>query len=67
MTSIRLAVLAFAAAFVASGCTAETKTTDDSTKIQIDVPKLERGSAPIDLDPRTDKDIDVDTPIKGDK
>ena len=51
----------------AVGCTADVKETDDSTKIEVETPKVEIGDAPVDLDPRTDDDIDVDTPAPGDK
>jgi hypothetical protein len=51
----------------ALGCRAEVSTTEDSTKIEAEGPKVERGDAPVDLDPGTDKDIDIDTPLPGDK
>ena len=49
------------------GCSAEVKTTDDSTKVEVEGPKLEVGDKPVDLDPSTDDDVDVDTPAPGDK
>jgi hypothetical protein len=49
------------------GCSADVKTTDDSTKVEVEGPKLEVGDKPVDLDPSTDSDIDVDTPAPGDK
>jgi hypothetical protein len=58
------ASLAFLSAL---GCTADVKETDDSTKIEVETPKVETGEAPFHLDPRTDDDIDVDTPAPGDK
>jgi len=43
------------------------KTTDDSTEVKVDLPKVQVGDKKPDLDPRTDDDIDVDTPLPGDK
>jgi hypothetical protein len=48
------------------GCTGNIETTDDSTKIETEVPKVEVGAETLDLDPRTDDDIDIDTPLPGD-
>jgi hypothetical protein len=48
------------------GCSANVETTDDSHKIEAEVPKVEVGDQPIDLDPRTDDDVDIDTPAPGD-
>ena len=44
-----------------------SKTTDDSTKIEAEGPKIEVGDKPVDLDPSTDDDVDVDTPAPGDQ
>jgi hypothetical protein len=52
---------------VALGCTGNVETTDDSTKIEAEVPKVEVGDETPDLDPRTDDDVDIDTPAPGDK
>jgi hypothetical protein len=60
-----VAALAIAAGML--GCSAEVKTTDDSTKVEVEGPKLEVGDKPVDLDPSTDDDVDVDTPAPGDK
>jgi hypothetical protein len=49
-----------------AGCTGRVATTEDSTRIEGEVPKIEVGDAPVDMDPRTDADIDVDTPAPGD-
>jgi hypothetical protein len=49
------------------GCEGSVSTTDDATKLNADLPKVEVGDKPVDLDPRTDRDIDVDTPAPGDK
>lgn len=49
------------------GCSGDVSTTDDSTKIELEGPKVETGDEPIDMDPSTDDDIDVDTPLPGDK
>jgi hypothetical protein len=43
------------------------ETTDDSVKMEAEVPKVEIGEETPDLDPRTDDDVDVDTPLPGDK
>jgi hypothetical protein len=48
------------------GCSADVTTTDDSHKVEIETPKVEVGDEPVDLDPRTDEDVDVDTPAPGD-
>ena len=53
-------------AAAAIGCTADVETTDDAHKIEVEVPKVEVGDEPVDLDPRTDDDVDVDTPAPGD-
>jgi hypothetical protein len=50
-----------------SGCRAEVQPTDDSQRISVDVPKVEVGDQPLDADPATDDDIDVDTPAPGDR
>jgi hypothetical protein len=50
-----------------SGCAAEVQTTDDSNRVSVDVPKVETGDQPVDLDPSTDEDVDVDTPLPGDR
>jgi hypothetical protein len=49
------------------GCTGDVETTDDSIKVEAEVPKVEVGEETPDLDPRTDDDVDVDTPLPGDK
>jgi hypothetical protein len=55
-----------AALLVAAGCAGEVSTTDDSTKLEVEGPKLETGEAETDLDPATDNDVDIDTPLDGD-
>jgi hypothetical protein len=44
-----------------AGCRSEVSTTKDSTKVEVEVPKVEVKKTP-DLDPRTDDDVDVKTP-----
>lgn len=64
---IRLtSILVTAALLIAPGCAGDVTTTDDSTKLELEGPKLETGEASTDLDPATDDDIDVDTPLEGD-
>jgi hypothetical protein len=53
-------------AVIVAGCRTEVETTEDSHKVEVAVPKVEVGDAPVDLDPKTDKDVDVDTPSPGD-
>jgi hypothetical protein len=65
MKSIMLTLLIFVGLGV--GCTGNVQTTEDSVKVEGEVPKVEVGNAPVDLDPRTDNDIDIDTPAPGDK
>jgi hypothetical protein len=60
-------LLILAAAFVTPGCTAKVETTEDSTKVEAEGPKFEIGDKPVDLDPKTDDDVDIDTPAPGDK
>ena len=60
-------LLAVTMAFASIGCAADVETTDDSTKMEVEGPKVEIGDAPVDLDPRTDDDVDIDTPAAGDK
>jgi hypothetical protein len=59
--------VAVAFAVCSAGCTSDVKTTDDSIKVEAEVPKVEVGEETPDLDPRTDDDVDVDTPLPGDK
>ena len=49
------------------GCTAGVDTTDDSVKMEAEVPKVEIGDETPDLDPTTDDDVDIDTPAAGDR
>jgi hypothetical protein len=60
-------VVSGAVIFSSLGCTSKVETTDDSTKVEVEAPKVEVGEQPVDLDPSTDADIDVDTPAPGDK
>jgi hypothetical protein len=53
-------------ALAVAGCSGNVETTDDSTRIETEIPKVEVGDRTPDLDPRTDDDIDVDTPAPGD-
>ncbi len=48
------------------GCDGSTSTTDDSTRLEVEVPKVEIGDEPIDMNPATDDDLDIDTPLEGD-
>jgi hypothetical protein len=64
---IRLSILIVPAALLfAAGCAGDVSTTDDSTKMEVEGPKLETGDAETDLDPSTDDDVDIDTPLDGD-
>ena len=60
----KLSALLFAAAM---GCSSKVATTEDSTRIEAEVPKVEVGDETPDLDPRTDDDVDIDTPAPGDR
>jgi hypothetical protein len=59
-------VLTLAVSLAAAGCTADVETTEDSHKIEVETPKVEVGDEPVDLDPRTDDDVDIDSPSPGD-
>lgn len=48
------------------GCEGDVGTTDDSTRMEVEIPKVETGEEDLDLDPRTDGDVDIDTPREGD-
>jgi hypothetical protein len=48
------------------GCSTKVETTEDSTRVEAEGPKIEVGDQPVDLDPSTDADVDVDTPAPGD-
>ena len=50
-----------------AGCQAGVETTDDSVRVGAEVPKVEVGEKPVDLDPGTDEDIDIDSPAPGDR
>jgi hypothetical protein len=52
---------------IAIGCTGNVESTEDSVKIEAEVPKVEIGSGTPDLDLRTDDDVDIDTPTPGDR
>jgi hypothetical protein len=58
-------LLAAAAALV--GCTGDAKETDDSVHLETDLPKVEIGEGDVDLNPKTDDDVDIDTPKPGDE
>jgi hypothetical protein len=62
----KLTSLTLVLAAVAAGCTADVQTTNDSVKLEAEVPKIEVKGTP-DLNPKTDHDVDVDTPKPGDK
>jgi hypothetical protein len=49
------------------GCSSKVETTEDSTRIEAEGPKVEIGDKPVDLDPSTDDDVDIDTPAPGDR
>jgi hypothetical protein len=59
-------LLAMLIVCAAIGCTAKVETTEDSTRVEAEGPKVEIGDKPVDLDPSTDSDVDVDTPAPGD-
>lgn len=61
-----LTLVAFAA-ITALGCSGDVQTTDDSVKLEAEIPKVEIGEKTPDLDPGTDDDVDVDTPAPGDR
>jgi len=60
-------VVALSIACTALGCSTKVETTDDSTRVEAELPKVEVGSKPVDLNPATDGDVDVDTPAPGDQ
>ena len=43
------------------GCRAEVKSTPNSIKVEVEVPKVEIKKTP-DLNPKTDDDVDIKTP-----
>lgn len=49
-----------------TGCTGDVETTDDSIQMEAEMPKVETGEEDVDLDPSTDDDVDVETPLEGD-
>jgi hypothetical protein len=59
--------LALSLTLATSGCRADVETTEDSTRVEAEGPKLEIGEKPVDLDPSTDDDLDIDTPAPGDR
>jgi hypothetical protein len=62
---IRTLVVALSIASLA-GCSGAVEETDDSVRLEGELPKVETGPAPVDLDPATDDDVDIDTPAAGD-
>jgi len=67
MKYVKLCLASLVITYAAWGCSAKVETTDDSTKVEAEVPKVELGDKPVDLDPSTDDDVDVDTPAPGDQ
>ncbi|MEX2170772.1 MAG: hypothetical protein WD851_15755 [Pirellulales bacterium] len=67
MHTIKRIFLTVPFALLALGCTADVEPTDDSIKLEAELPKVEVGEKSPDLDPRTDDDVDVDTPLPGDR
>jgi hypothetical protein len=67
MKYLGISLIGLAALSSAWGCSAKVETTDDSTKVVGEGPKLEVGEKPVDLDPSTDDDVDIDTPAPGDQ
>jgi hypothetical protein len=63
MSCFLVSVMLLAAAW---GCRTKVETTEDSTRVEAEGPKVELGDKPVDLDPSTDEDVDVDTPAPGD-
>jgi hypothetical protein len=59
-------ILLLFSAMAIAGCSGSVETTDDSTRVETELPKVEVGDRTPDLDPTTDDDIDVDTPAPGD-
>jgi len=49
------------------GCTADVQTTDDSNRVTVETPKVETSGQKPDLDHTTDDDVDIDTPLPGDR
>ena len=66
MTRDTIYCLMLVTALFAAGCSAKVETTNDSVKMQAEVPKVEVNKTP-DLNPATDDDVDIDTPAPGDK
>jgi hypothetical protein len=66
---MRIPILAMLALLAVTnlGCRADVETTEDSTKLELEGPRVETGSRPLDLNPATDDDLDVDTPAPGDR
>ena len=64
-THLSAGLMLFAVLFV--GCRGDVKETPDSVKVEVEVPKVEIGNKAPDANPRTDDDVDVDTPIPGDR
>ena len=60
-------IVILALSLAAGGCNAKVDTTDDAVSVEAEGPKVEVGERPVDLDPRTDDDVDVDTPAPGDR
>ena len=67
MKRFRTTTLSLILAALTIGCSADVTPTDDSIKLEAEVPKVEIGDKTPDLDPRTDDDVDIDTPLPGDR
>ena len=48
------------------GCTDNAETVDEGVGADDGLPRVETSGEPTDLDPTTDDDVDIDTPIEGD-
>ena len=57
---------AAAAMLLLIGCESSVEPTQNPVRLENEVPKVELGEGAIDMNPATDNDIDIDTPVPGD-
>lgn len=62
----RFTWILLALALTTFGCTKDNDATQGTINPEPSLPRVEVGDQPIDMDPKTDGDVDIDTPKPGD-
>jgi hypothetical protein len=67
MRRVKICVALVLCGSLVGGCTADVQTTDDANRVTVETPKVETSGQTPDLNPTTDDDVDIDTPLPGDR